>query len=366
MLFTGIEEQPRLEISEQAFASIDVGEVDPIGHLPLENLYYEAPVLPPNWYDHTNVAFPFSNDESAPYFEAVQTRSATPEYQQAKNRVAIVVGESALAANLKYIPEETIIILDNSMDMCLFMDFYVSILRTSATPDEWIERLRISDFEPEDKHGQRFSAYAIRQCAEYIELNRQHPLKDQQAFDEASAIAKQKAIIPWHADITSEADMQELGAVLREYDATVTMLNLTNVMPFVQTFKTAREYADVLRNLPITPNAPILATSRSGKPSMHPMAMMADMETGHGIVQATGPFFGLDNLAKAGGNVAGRDADGAAVRRKYVGDEDRDRFPHDMPGMLIKMIESGQFNPTNHRGGVIVIEHTSYETDRPW
>jgi len=210
MLFTEIPfvaPSPRLEISEQVIVPTK-GEVPlTTGHRPLEELYYDAPVLPAEWYNPARVDFPFSNDESAVYFEATQTRSETPEYQQAKHRVAIVIGESALAANLKHIPEETILVVDSSEDMCLFMDFYVNGLRTAKTPEEWLDRVGLRDYDVSDRHSMRFAGYEVRQVAEYLELAREHPLVSQDAFEEAHALAKQKSIIPWKADITSETDM---------------------------------------------------------------------------------------------------------------------------------------------------------------
>jgi len=114
-------------------------------------------------------------------------------------------------------------------------------------------------------------------------------------------------------------------------------------MPYAEVFKTAAEYADILRNLPVTPNAPILTTSRSGKPSSHPVAQIANSDTGYGIVQATGPFFGLDNLAKVGGVLYGRNARGAAVMRQYAPRNSEPMAvapPNDIALALLSLIDS--------------------------
>src|SRR5690348_15324706 len=121
-----------LEISTQHLVPAEViSDADPVLHLPLPDLANDAPDLTGHMYSSADVRYPLSNDEcTAPYFEQLSVRTETPEFQNAKNRVAILVGESGLAANLKYIPEETIVLLDTSPDMNIFMEMYVDSLRT--------------------------------------------------------------------------------------------------------------------------------------------------------------------------------------------------------------------------------------------
>lgn len=311
-----------LEISEQMLPLFEGGNPEPLApSAGLDTLRSEAPASHEGPFDASEVWFPFSNDESARYFEQTAARTLTPEYRVATNRVALLVGESGLAANIENIPEDTILMVDESLDMCLFMDQYYEALKTAATPEEWLEAMGFQDPAViSDEDVERFMNYLLRQQVEFLNGDKAHPAHDQEAFLRAQSIARKKTFITWHADFTNEDDMQRLGDALRLNDAHITFANFTNAIPYSDVFNHASEYAEVLESLPFTPNAPILTTARKRKQPESIRCIVADEDTGVGIVEATGPFFGLENLATAGGGARDRDPGqekGALVERKY-------------------------------------------------
>lgn len=258
--------------------------------------------------------YPLSNDESASYFDQARARVALPEYQEATNRTAVVIGESALMATLQFIPEETIVVLDSSAEMCNFMDRYVDTLREAETRIEWGEMMGV--FEGKDNPSDYALSLAMRsmqQIREWVTTGYPHPLNSDELFHQARQLALQKAIIPWHGDITSRLDMHKLGKTLRAHDATVTMMNLTNVIAYGQDFPDASGYAKLLGALPITPNAPILTTTTRSKPN-------APLDSR--IVEATGPFFGLENLRQHGGRTKAPNR-GSVAERQVERPDDR-------------------------------------------
>lgn len=124
---------------------------------------------------------------------------------------------------------------------------------------------------------------------------RTHPLSDagQDHYLAAQKAAQEKAIIPWKADITSYEDMAALGRALRGHDATITLMNLSNVIPYAWAagdgFSDSAQYANVLSTLPTTDWMPVITTSMIHKsPDKRNLA--------------TGPFTGLSNLAQQGGD----------------------------------------------------------------
>ncbi len=280
---SGIEE---LEVSPQ-WLTVE-GLVSTAGisfRVPLMDLQYVAPDVRGDPYHQGRVSFPFSNDVcTAPYCEQLVARTETREYQDAKQRVALLVGESALAANLKYTSEETIILLSDSPDNCLFMQQYVAGLRECPGPEEWRDRL--ISVGPDDTAGKMDF-----QLTQWRREDRPHPLQDQSAFDEAQELARKKVIVPWRVDILAQNDMAMLGRALQERDAWVTMMNLTNVLPYVRLSVNPEDCLVGLRELPVTPNAPILTTSLGLGSRTE-----SDIINKKPANMVTGPFFGLENL----------------------------------------------------------------------
>lgn len=284
--------------------------IEPTFRAPLFDLGEDAPSL--NLiYQPEKVVFPFSNDEcSAPYFEQLQVRTETAEYQEATNRVAIVIGESGLAANLRFIPEETIVVLNDSSDMCDFMKDYVKGLRTLQSPQEWSRYI----LERGPKSGRLELA---NQILEWATAKYSHPATNNEAFEIAKAKAKEKVIIPWRADITDFLQMERLGDALKSRDATVTMMNLTNVLPFIDNLENAWQCAALFSALPLSREAPILTTSL-GPENKNPTN--ADLVEGLRPNIQTGPFFGRDNLGSGKGN--DRYPLGAIETRQPIDDAD--------------------------------------------
>lgn len=276
---------------------------------PLFELASAAPSLFKLRMRHGSLSFAFSNDESAPYFEQTQARTALPDYQAAEHPVGMVIGESALAANLHFVPEPTVLIVDQNKDMVMFMQRYVEALRTAGSIEEWREEMGLTG-DPEGRNGP-FVQYANRlldaQIKEWERNGYDHALSSEAAFQEAQAIAREKALIPWWADVSNAKHMRRLGGALTEAEATVTMLNLSNVAVFDDVFEEAAGWAERLRELPMTPDAPILTTSQIHKVYEAGIESFLDLLTGKSggsITVATGPFFGLDNLAQHGGSTS--------------------------------------------------------------
>ncbi|MFI5271074.1 MAG: hypothetical protein ACHQT9_03460 [Candidatus Saccharimonadales bacterium] len=273
---------------------------------PLHELIQNAPIIPSD-YSYGDVRYTFSNDDSAGYFDQLQARSLTSEYREATNRTAVVVGESSLMAALPFIPEDTIVVIDNSPDMCAFMDHYVRLLREHDNLRDWGSDIGFNDggFDPEVRGTiQRFAQQAL----EWVFSGEPHPFANEEAYEAAHEQIKGKAVIPWNADITKPRDMQRLGAALRSLGANVTMLNLTNAILDPAGLDHSREYAEILAELPVTEHAPILTTSYIPKDTCHPSAIPGR------IVEATGPFFGLKNLAEHGGELTEHSMGRVAVR----------------------------------------------------
>lgn len=279
--------------------------------VPLLDLAKELPASPHEYTfaDH-DVPFLMSNDESARCFDMTMGRVDTAEYQEATNRVAVVVGESALAAALPMIPEDTIIMIDCLDTVCGYLQSYIEALREEPNIESWKKRVIENAGKTVNPVGD-LDVKLRRQAAAWAHAGYTHPADNPAAYDLSQDIARNKAIIPWHANVMDDEDMQLLGDLLRDRGGNVTFINLTSVMPYKPFVEDTSTYADAIRNLPVTPFAPILTTS-----------MIADRNAPFQIrafstCQATGPFFGLDNLADAGGMLKGRNK-GAAVERQYL------------------------------------------------
>jgi len=259
---------------------------------PLHELAHLAPAIsPPSPLN--DVLYPFSNDDSIRSFREALRRTDTEAYQQAKNRVAIVVGESALSTAIHWIPEETIVLLDDDEPMVGYMGGYVDALRTAPSPREWGRQMGVI---PPGASKPRRDAL-LRQLDWWEQQGVPHALADSEVFAQSRALAREKAIIPWRGDVTSVEDMAHLGDTLRGLDAAVTLLNLSNVIAYGAyyadeghaSFPSAAGYADVLDHLPLTPDAPILTTSMYGIGNTK-------------IASSTGPFYGLTDLRERGGD----------------------------------------------------------------
>lgn len=262
-------------------------------------------------YDPDKTRYSFSNDESVGYFDQLQARVEAEDYRQATNRTAVVIGESSLAGVLQFIPEDTIVIVDNSPEMCAYMTRYVEALRVCETVEEWQEMMGLRQAK---EIGENMRSRALGQIIEWDLSGYEHPLNDPSLYYEASKIAREKAIIPWCADIADKKEMRKLGGTLKKLDANVTMINLTNALLVDKRFSDIGSYVKVLENLPVTEYAPILTTSTQGMSSEDPRI------SGY-IVPATGPFFGLKNLKKS---VDGklRSPQSALLNRQYLLEDD--------------------------------------------
>jgi hypothetical protein len=174
---------------------------------------------------------------------------------------------------------------------------YVEALREADTFDEWAERMGIDGEHAIPGSGVPRALVELREQAfEWLHAGYGHPVGEEDLYAQAHALAQEKAIIPWQADFRDKRDMKRLGKVLNAHEANVTMINITNAAADLGVaVENAGLLAQRLGHLPVTPNAPILATSYVAKPPVHPSVE-------GNTVEAVGPFFGLDNLAEHGGD----------------------------------------------------------------
>ena len=258
---------------------------------------------------------PLSNDEcTASYFEQMSARKFTQEYQDTRHPVALVVGESGLAANLKYIPEDTIVMMDISYKMCQYLDFYIESLRTADDCSHW-NRL-LSQYGAKNMKASR-----EYQLFEWERTGKAHPLTDDSAFREAQQLAREKVIVPWQADITNSTEMDDLASELRRLNGTVTFMNLTNLFSCLDPDYGALKAYKNLHKLPSTSEAPILTTGagitiRPGSAEERQYAEAVGPAN-----YATGPFFGLDNMHRAIMHETCEPL-GAVDRRAYIRPDD--------------------------------------------
>jgi hypothetical protein len=260
----------------------------PAPSVPLHGLIDYAPDIS-GPVDYSRLPFVFSNDESAASYDEARSRLEDPDYTRATNRTAVIVGEGSLMAALPMIPEETIVVVDKSPEMCAYMARYVEVLREAGGIDEWAENM---GFYKGDVHAIR----KLRlQAAEWYDTGYTHPAHYDEAFVEASQLAQEKTIIPWRADLASRADMEKLGRTLEEHDANVTLLNITNTTAsHFRAVRRAKHAARRLGRLPVLQSTPILATTYQHKPPIAPY--------GYNFVRSAGPFKGLDYLVRHGLN----------------------------------------------------------------
>ncbi len=292
-----------IERSSQSIPLTEAAKNLPVTDTPLHELYDDSPDI--SSYDrYRNLpVFPFANDELATPYQQILPRTATSEYQEAKHRVAVIVGEGALLAALPLIPEETIILLDVNPDMTSFMRNYVRAIINSGNMNDWFSDLAAS---LDDDVSDVTTVYSrikgditlSDQAMQWRDIGLKHPLVNDEAYQLSKSLAQKKAIIPWRADLASVDDMTYLGECLRFYGATVTMLNLTNA---VLHLRGRNEYhLPQIQKLPITDHAPILTTSPYGVPDDIDFrgiaAARAIIERTDAICFATGPFFGVKNL----------------------------------------------------------------------
>lgn len=285
----------RLEISTQALEPVGDTVVSEASSRPLVELAAAAPSY--DTEECYRVAFSFSNDEcAAPYFHHLQMRQFSPDFRSASNRIALLVGESSLAACLQFIPEETIVLLDQSPLMCEHMNNYTVWLQYASSLDDWRHHVLRENYVPPSLR---------RQIREWGALGHAHPLGDEATFQATQQLARQKVFVPWRADLTKTSDMAELAAALNSIDAHITLINLTNVIQYAGYHHKVELFANNLRQLPVTQFAPILTTStHATTPNMPGLA-------------TTGPFFGLDNLAGDGAKPAAGYLGAAIVRHYY-------------------------------------------------
>jgi hypothetical protein len=261
-------------------------------------LQQAAPPLPAREPDFEKVPYLFANDAcNVTDLEAVRDyRIGTDSYRAARNPTAIIIGEGALAASLQYLPESQIVLLDYSADMCLFMNRYVEALQTMPDPDAWTEMV----FK-----NAPFGSQSLlnAQISDWENNGQSHALYDDEVFFKAQQLARKKTFIPWSADITSPTEIANLSQVLTKTNSQITFMNLTNVIPYAalhsDMLPDAQAFADLLIELPITKDAPIVTTAGM------PRNVRSDYERwrarmGSGRCEATGPFFGLEGLARGG------------------------------------------------------------------
>jgi hypothetical protein len=350
-----------IEISTQTLTPHETSVGLPGVNAPLHELALDAPVLADTKPKLSQVGCPFSNDDAARYFEQTQARTLTPEYIEANNRTALLVGESALASAIRFIPEDTIILLDSSREMCIYMGAYVKNLREASSIQDWAKRMGLAPNRLTARlKSPVFDHYYRKLTAQIITWERDgfsHAFSDEATFKEAQELARQKAIIPWHANITNGYDMSDLSEALNKHGASITMMNLTNVLPYDETFRDSSSYAAMLSELPVTPNAPILTTSVF--PQLDEFLNGSLVENAQlRIVPTTGPFFGLANLAEAGGCRDDVDWGSIAVRNVVLSKlgTPKQRMVEKVAQMVLNGHIAGDPNPPSFEEAMVAVQ----------
>lgn len=251
-------------------------------------------------YERAKVGFAFSNDASADCFYDQQKRIVTENYRTAQNRVALLVGESALLGALHYIPEETIIMLDYSSHTVKFMERYIEGLKNDNDIESWLRGVN-SGVEGESLAADE--ELLRRQHSLWREGGHRHGLDSDDSFRLVQRTANKKTIIPWCADILNKDEMQDLGDALRSVNSIVTFMNATNVIEYTAPIyngadQSLHQFVAGVGELPMVSDAPIVTTSLYAR-DYHP-----DFdESMRNPLQPTGPFFGIDDLLNNGGSI---------------------------------------------------------------
>jgi hypothetical protein len=284
---------------------------------PLYDLADRAPQLPNRPYRPRRIVFAFSNDELGASLPSLQARTLLPEYRAASNRVALLVGESSLTSSIRYMPEDTIIFVDENPDMCLYMERYVANMLEASSPIDWISRMALNDNNfMRGKEGY-FARQLIAQVDEWKEAGTIHAMSNANEFKAAQQALSKKTFIPWRGNLLNSTHMNDLAQALNSRGASITFMNLTNVVPYVGA-RTSNRFVQKINMLPITPNAPILTTNVSSRyPRDFQELIKVILGKGIPIAQATGPFFGLESLANDGGRLV-PPALGAIMLRGYT------------------------------------------------
>ena len=302
-----------LEYTSQILTQAPVSNVEVEPDVPMYDLaevIYERNNKTYQPFKPNSIRYPISNDTfTARGFRETLPRTLTGEYQAAKNRVALLIGESGLAANLRYIPEDTIVMPDINPNMVKFMEIYVSGLRTADNKEQWLQLLQ--------NNGPEVTIDNLcYQLAHWGIAGEPHPATDDEAFYEAQNLAREKAIIPLQVDVLDSGSMQWLADQLAERKSSITFMNLTNLLPCLGPGNIDLAHRN-LKTLPVTSEAPILATGatifvRPRSPEEDQLQAMTGAAN-HDV----GPFFGLDNLARA--YEQNRDLElGAVGERHYI------------------------------------------------
>lgn len=281
--------------------------------------------------------YAFSNDELANYYAALKVRTVSPDFKTASNRVAILIGEGALAAALGagMLPEEIIIMLDINKKHGAYMQRYIDALRTSSSPQEWRNTVLGEHAQANDQPNTSATTLLESQIHEWQASGYTHALTDQKAYMRAQSEARKKTIITWSGDVTSQDHMILLGEALKSHNAHITFLSLSNVMPTNDTLHTAAAFVQPLQHLPFTSSTPILTSSLRQK------------EDGSIIVEATGPFWGLENLRLHGGNTntLTQNTLGAAVDRQYHNNQPAPYLSPSLTNALQRLLQMKQQPP---------------------
>lgn len=260
-------------------------------NMPLFDLEAEMrPAIPVgDKHDTWNTVFPLSNDSnSGPMYRALRVRETSPDYQRTAHPVALIVGEGSLAAALPYIPEPTILMIDQQPTFLRYMQRYIARLRTTRL---------LGDFKYELGLG-NIGYLVVDHMLNWDNQDDEHPLKSQEAFRRSAELARRKAIVPYRIDLTDAGQVRDLGELLRRYGATVTFMNLTNVAGYMENFGSARHLHHNLSHLPVTETAPIMTTTSTVSPGSSRYGN-GDSEN----MPQTGPFWGLRNLREAGDTI---------------------------------------------------------------
>lgn len=239
----------------------------------------------------TKAPWPVNIDKFARDYVESALRTETDDYQQANNRVAIVVGEGAFNTTILYIPEDTILLTDISRGACNYMQAYVDALRIEPSSFLWKRRMQPVWESQTYQIPETVDTAFDNQIRQWNDSGYSHAFSDEDTYYRAHLAAQAKAIIPVHMDFKNVDHVSKLAVELNRRNATVTFANFTNLIDIAYRCR-ADNFAEVVACLPFSKFAPILASY---------VQLPTPAEKAQGIESNAvhGPFFGLPNLVRS-------------------------------------------------------------------
>ncbi len=281
----------QLELSTQLLSPDQIAEIPSAASRPLYEL--ADTVIDDgsgqNFYA-TKAPWPVNIDEFARAYVESALRTETVDYQQASNRVAIVVGEGAFNTSVLYTPEDTVLLIDISRGACRYMQSYSIALQEEPSSALWKRRMQTVWDTTTYRIPESIDEAFANQIRQWNDSGYHHSFSDEATYYRAHKAAQTKALIPIQMDITNIDHINTLATRLNKLDAKITFANFTNLIDIAFRCR-ADNFAEAVSALPFSEFAPILA-------SYVQIPTPIEANSGANTRSVSGPFFGLSNLVR--------------------------------------------------------------------